>query len=133
VHRFPIISVTTLETKQSETLGWVAVSPAPDFMISPSAAIIELSIALADSRSLARVTYAGGYVLPGATAGVGQTALPADLEQATVEQCCYWYQRRQQLGLVSVSGDGGSVSQYRTLDLLPSVSAVLSKYERLML
>lgn len=36
-------------------------------------------------RLPARVTYTGGYVLPGAQVGAGQAALPADLESAAVE------------------------------------------------
>jgi hypothetical protein len=34
------------------------------------------------TAGLGRVTYTGGYVLPGASPGAGQTALPDDLESA---------------------------------------------------
>ena len=40
--------------------------------------------------STCRLTYTGGYVLPGDTPGPGQTPLPDDLEQAAVEQCAAW-------------------------------------------
>ena len=133
--RFPVLSVDTLETKDNEATGWVAVADQdmPDILIGERLNVIELSSAVGNSRNLARVTYAAGYILPGCAAVNGVSPLPPDLEQAVVEQVCYWYQRRNQLGLVSVSGDGGSVSQFRTLDLLPSVAAVVRKYERMIL
>ena len=56
---------------------------------SPDATLAELAaLALwpALGVQVARVTYTGGYVLPGATPGAGQAALPADLEWAAVEQ-----------------------------------------------
>jgi hypothetical protein len=54
------------------------------------------------------------------------------LEQACVEQVVYWYQRRTQLGLVSISSEGGLgvVQQFQSSDLLPQVSAMIKKYER---
>jgi hypothetical protein len=132
VDRYPIVSIALWETKQTEALGWVAASPTPDCVIGPNGSVIELAMALADNKSLARVTYAGGYILPGGAAVGGVPALPDDLEQAVVEQTVYWYQRRTQLGLVSMSGDGGSISQYKNLDFLPNVAAIIRKYERLV-
>jgi hypothetical protein len=101
-----------------------------EYLLNPTKSIVELAAPLGTSRQLGRVTFAGGYVLPGNTPGTGQTALPAELEQAAIEQCAYWYQRRDQLGLTSVSGEGGSISNFTALDLLPGVRAVLNKYER---
>ena len=42
----------------------------------------------------------------------------------------YSYQRRAQLGLMSVSNDSGIVQQFQSSDLLPQVRAVLNHYER---
>jgi hypothetical protein len=61
------------------------------------ACVISLLTPLGIASQQARVTYTGGYVLPGATPGAGQTALPAELEQACVEQAAYWYQNRHRL------------------------------------
>jgi len=97
---------------------------------APQRCVIELASPLGLECELGRVTYRGGYVLPGATAAEGQTALPDDLEQACVEQAAYWYQRRTQLGLVSIASEGSIVQQFQTSDLLPQVTAVLKHYER---
>jgi hypothetical protein len=134
VDRYPLISVAGFETKSNEADGWQAVTGAdvPDFLIGPAGNIIELSEQLGSSRQVARVTFAGGYSLPGTT-NTGVPALPDDLEQSVIEQVCYWYQRRAQLGVTSMSGDGGSVSFFSKLDLLPGVQAVIKRYERYML
>src|SRR5258708_6563074 len=86
VDRYPIEQVALFELKDSEAAGWVAPSPAPDYLISSARSLVTLSGAIGNRAQLARVTYDGGYVLPGTAPGSGQTALPDDLEQAVVEQ-----------------------------------------------
>ena len=77
------------------------------------------------------MTYTGGYILPGVAPTGNQVPLPDELELACVEQVAYWYQRRSQLGLVSVTAEGGgTVQQFQSSDLLPQVRAVLKRYER---
>jgi hypothetical protein len=127
--RPPIESVSAFHLKTNETEGWV---PQPDveYLLAPQRCVIELAEPLGLYCELGRVTYSGGYVLPGVTAADGQTALPDDLEQACVEQAAYWYQRRTQLGLVSIASEGSIVQQFQTSDLLPQVRAVLKHYER---
>lgn len=129
VDRPPIESVTSFHLKENETTGWVLQSDIV-YLIGPQANLIELSIALGTREQIAKVTFAGGYVLPGTTPGAGQTALPSDLEHAAQEQTVYWFQNRERLGLSNVSAEGGSLSQFGSLNLLPSVAAVLKKYER---
>jgi hypothetical protein len=133
VDRYPIEAVTGFALKTTEAEGWVWQDSAPDHVLSPSRNIIELTAPLGSHRQLGRVVFDGGYVLPGSAPAVGQTFLLEDLEQSVIEQIAYWYQRRNQLGLVSVSGDGGSIQQFRSLDLLPNVQAVVRSYERFML
>ena len=72
----------------------------------------------------------GGYVLPGATPGPGQTPLPDDLEQACVEQCAFWFQNKDRLGLKTHWPSGEAYRQFATQDLLESVQAVLARYRR---
>ena len=127
---YPIESVTRFEAKESEAAGWQELDPAPDFLIRQHC-VISLSAPLsAIVSSLLRVTYAGGYVLPGATPAAGQTPLPADLEQAATEQVAYWFQNRDRLGVIREWPKGGIYRQFVDLDLLPGVRAVLKHYER---
>jgi len=126
----PIELVSKFELKSTESEGWTLLS-AIDYLISPQKTLLELAQPLGQSGQLGRVTYTGGYILPGGTpASAGQTPLPDDLEQACIEQVAYWYQRRAQLGLMSVSNDSGIVQQFQSSDLLPQVKSVLKHYER---
>jgi len=131
--RYPIEAVTKLELKSNETEGWVE-QTGIDYLIR-RACVISLSQPLNYQLStinspLARVTFTGGYVLPGDTVGAGQTALPDDLEQAAVEQVAAWFQTRDVLGLIRNRPWQGTYQQYAQLDLLPNVKVVLTRYER---
>ena len=79
---------------------------------------------------LARVTYTGGYVLPGTAPAAGQTALPADLESAAIEQVAAWYQQRDKLGLVRYWPSGGIFLVFAQLPLLAQVTASLRPHQR---
>jgi hypothetical protein len=123
---YPIESVASFDLKTTETDGWQAITPNH---LLRNACVISLQQQPGCRSQQARVTYTGGYVLPGDTIGAGQTALPDDLEQACVEQVAYWFQNRNTLGLLSVTvGSGAHVAQ---IDLLPGVAEVLTKYTRM--
>jgi len=133
---FPIESVTKFELKSNETDGW-SEQTGVKYLIR-RACVISLvspfSMLLAPgSPLLARVTYTGGYVLPGDTPAAGQTALPDDLEQAAIEQVAYWFRNREKTGLIRSWEHEGSYLVFLQSDLLLEVRAVLKKYERFLL
>src|SRR5882672_9766741 len=129
---YPIESVTKFETKTSESAGWIE-QTSVEYLIRRSCIIsLAESVPWQVSRDgIARVTYTGGYLLPGTTPSAGQTALPSDLEQAAVEQVAYWFQNREALGLTRLWPHGGTYEQLSGLDLLPSVEAVLHRHQRM--
>ncbi len=124
----PIESITAWHLKTTETEGWVALA-VPDFLIRRGC-VVSLPVALGTWQQQGRITYDGGFVLPDAEPGPEQIPLPADLEQGCIEQCTYWFQNRNRLGMTAVSGEGGSIQNFSTLDLLPNVKATLKKHER---
>lgn len=130
VDRYPIESVTSFHLKTNETEGWVA--EVSDYLISGSRAIVTLPASLGTQEQLLRVTFAGGFVLPDSTPSAGQTALPDEIEQSCIEQAAYLWQRKNELGLTSVSADNSSIQQFAAMDLLPGVKEVLKKFERMM-
>src|SRR5438445_7497144 len=79
----PIEAVSKFELKSNEAEGWVE-QTSVEYILRNSS-VISLTNRLGSWRQQCRVTYTGGYVLPGATPGAGQTPLPADLEQAVIE------------------------------------------------
>jgi hypothetical protein len=136
---YPIESVTKFETKQNETDGWIEQSTV-EFLVRRGCVIsllsplsLLLSSPASSSSAIARVTYTGGYVLPGTTPSTGQTALPDDLEQAAVEQTASWFQHREKLGLIRNWPHEGTYEQFSQLDLLAEVKAVLDRYSRMVL
>lgn len=132
---YPIESVTKFEIKTSESGGWEEVQPAPDYLIRKGCVISLQSHfpIINNQQSTIRLTYTGGYYLagdPGYEAAAIEHRLPADLEQAAVEQIAYWFQNRDKLGAVRYWPKGGIYEQFADLDLLPSVRAVLFQYRR---
>ena len=130
---YPIESVTKFELKSSETDGW-SERTGVKYLLR-RACVISLSSPLSTINyqpSTCRVTYTGGYVLPGTSPGAGQTALPDDLEQAAVEQVAFWFRNRDNTGLLRSWPHDGTYQAFLQSDLLLEVKAVLKKYERFL-
>jgi hypothetical protein len=125
---YPLEAVSKFELKSNETEGWIE-RTGVDYLIRNSC-VISLNTRLGTDNQQGRITYTGGYVLPGATPGAGQTALPNDLEQAAVEQVAYWYRNKDTLGLIRNWPSGGTYQVFARAELLPSVEASLKPYER---
>jgi len=127
---YPIESVSKFELKSTEAGGWIE-QTGVDYVIRHGCVIaLRLALPGASSPALARVTYTGGYVLPGTTPASGQTALPDDLEQASVEQVASWFLNRDKLGLIRRWPKGGIYEQFIQTELLPAVTEVLKGYVR---
>ena len=132
---YPIETVTKFELKFTEAAGWQEQQPAPDYLIHRPC-IISLPFAICHLPSalpLARVTYTGGYVLPGTVPSAGQTPLPDDLENAAIEQVAYWFQTRDTLGLDTIWPHFGTYQKFAQSPLLASVQEVLTHHRRFTL
>lgn len=135
--RYPIESIDRFDVMANFGDGWEEQTDV-EYLIRRAgeiACMVCFPSALGSSDEVARITYAGGYVMPGGTVGSGQTALPSGIEQAAIEQLVNWYQNKDRLGLANVSGQGGSVaanpiSVVAPLDLLPQVHNLLRSYVR---
>ena len=133
---YPIETVTRFELKLSEAGGWVE-QTGVEYLIR-NGCILSLAAPLAGlqpwpralQQGQARVTYTGGYLLPGSGPVPGATPLPPDLEQAAVEQSAFWFQTRSDLGVLRQWPQGGPYRQFADLDLLPSVRQTLGRYAR---
>lgn len=131
--RPPLESVTSFELKSNETDGWEAQADV-DYIARKTlgGCILSLSAPLGSYRQRVRVTYAGGYVLPGTSPSGSQTALPDEIEHACVEQVVFWYQNRTRLGLSSTNEQGvvfvGDIQQ--PPPLLAHVKAALASHVR---
>ncbi len=133
---FPIETVTRFESKIAEREGWLE-QAGINYLIRKNC-IISLATAFADlpppngsaHAAIVRVTYTGGYLLPGSEEVPGATPLPADLAQAAVEQVAFWFQTRNELGVIRQWPRSGDYRQLADTDLLPSVRQILRTYNR---
>jgi len=134
---YPIESVTKFELKQNETDGWIEQTDV-EFIIRKGCTIsLKSQLPVLSSFSgggndfgLARITYTGGFLLPGSADVPSATRLPSDIEQAAIEQAAAWFYRKDQIGLEIRWDKGGAYLRLSQLDLLPQVRAVLRRYER---
>ena len=128
---YPIETVTKFELKSTESTGWQEITPAPDYLIR-SSCIISLLSPLRIPHSALRVLYAGGYVLPGDNLqpSTSNFQLPADLENAAIEQVAYWFQTRDNVGLDTIWPHFGTYQEFAQLPLLLPVQEVLTHHRR---
>lgn len=128
---YPVESILSFEVKESESAGWVVQAEVE--AIVRRRCVVSLPFALGTALQQARMTYTGGYVLPGTVPGEGETALPTEIEQAAVEQVAYWFQMRNSVGVWRSWPVNGDYKVYADPDLLPSVRAVLARHTRFLL
>jgi len=125
---YPIESVASFAVKESESAGWVVQTGLEPLI--RSGCVVSLPLVLGYSWMRARMTYTGGYVLPGATLVPGAAVLPKDLEKAVIEQVAFWFQSRKLLGVLKSWPATGEYVQYEDVDLLPGVREVWGRYKR---
>jgi hypothetical protein len=126
---YPVEAVSKFEVKESEAAGWVEQTGVEHLV--RGGCVISLTAQLSPLGSqVARVTYTGGYVLPGTAPGPGQTALPADLENAATEQVAVWSYNRDKFGLIRHWPSGGTYVVLSQMPLLMWVAATLRRYQR---
>jgi len=80
-----------------------------------------------------QVIYRGGFAAADAVLGEGETALPDDIREAAIEQACLFFKRKDDLGLSSVSFEGGSIQKFNNMELFPFVRDTLDLYKLIVL
>lgn len=132
LRRYPVVSITSIkESTLYDFDSAEALTADTDYRIlngGKNGIVLRL---LGDWFSLAdnvQAVYRGGYAAAGASLGAGETALPDDIREAAIEQACFLFKRRDDLGLAGVSFEGGSITKYAPVDLLPLVKHALDQY-----
>lgn len=131
IKSYPIETLTSFELKNNETAGWEIQSGIG--YVLRSLCIVSLNAPLGTAQDQARITYTGGYVLPGTSPGANQMALPTAIEDACVRQVCHWYRSRNTEGVASASTGGSSIAWDAKSPLLPVVQFDLQGYRRMQL
>lgn len=130
--RYPIISITSIKDASDYDFdnaeAWVADE---DYRIvaNGTKGILYTLLGYWDEvPDSIQVIYRGGYCPAGSSPGVGETAVPDDLREAAILQAVYNFQRKDDLGLQTVSGTGGSIAKPGDADLLGQVKRILDDY-----
>lgn len=120
VRRIPIASVTSLYDDTERLYAAASLIAAADYTFIAEQGIVQLDGSnFSKGINNIKVVYKGGYTV---------ATIPGDLKLACVMQTAFTFKRRDQIGLSSLSGQGGSVSVYQPMELLPEVRAILNGY-----
>jgi len=92
--------------------------------------VYRLHVSWSSAIDSIQVIYRGGYCAAGQAPVVGETAMPADLREAAIEQASFLFKRRDDIGLSSVGHDGGSINKFSAVKLLPMVADILKIYRK---
>jgi hypothetical protein len=133
--RYPIESITKVETKASELTGWLEVTTQAVQQIKETSGWLYFGGMLGDWTTRVRVTYTGGYwydtseaettVIP-----VGATALPHDLKMAWALQARITWAGVDKLGN-SIARGAQKMPELAPLDLV--VERLLGPHRRYVL
>jgi hypothetical protein len=132
--RYPVISVTSIkEALDYDFDSATALTVDSDYRLVRAGAngiIYRPYGSWPSVEDSVQAIYRGGYCPAGQAPGDGEFALPSDLREASIEQASFLFKRRDDIGLTGVSFEGGSISKFSAMDLLPMVKKILDAYRR---
>lgn len=135
--RYPVISITSI--KESYTFDFdneTALTENTDYRLvkaGKNGIIYRVYSKWVEVEDGIQVVYRGGFCPAGQTLGSGETAMPDDLREAAIEQASFIFKRKDDIGLAGVGFEGGSISKFSAMELLPMVKQTLDDYRKPML
>jgi hypothetical protein len=131
VNRYPIISITSIkEATDYDFTNATALVADDDYRLIAlgKKGILYSLLGSWDSEpDSVQIVYRGGYCGADLTPDTGETAVPADLREAAILQSVWIFQRKDDMGLLNISGVGGSISKQIDMTLLPYVQRLLDR------
>jgi len=136
LNRYPVISITSI--KEASDYDFTAAESLvlnTDYRPVNSGLngiILRLNADWLAGEDVIEVVYRGGYCGAGEAASQGEYKLPDELREAAIQQSCFMFKRKDDLGLSAISSQGGSISKFADVELLPLVKQTLdnSKYKK---
>jgi len=136
LRRYPIVSITSItESLTYDFDGAAAMIANSDYRMvnaGRKGIVYSLLCDFSDYQDSIRFIYRGGYCSAGQTPGEGEYFMPADLREAAIEQASFIFKRKDDIGLSGVGFEGGSISKFSPMDLLPMVKKILDSYRRVL-
>lgn len=119
VRRPPITSVATIHDDTERSFGSDTLIASTDYIVKTNFIQLDSGQRFGNGVGNIQVVYAGGYTIK---------TLPDDLKFACVMQTVFLYKRKETMGVLSISGAGGSISQNAPMKLLPEVEEAIQPY-----
>jgi len=134
LNRYPVVSITLIKQAINYDFDSAdALTADSDYRLvgnGRSGIIYRMFISWLEVPDSIQVVYKGGFCSAGQTPGEGEFAMPADLREAAIEQASFIFKRKDDIGLSGTGFQGGSISKFSAMDLLPMVKKVLDNYRR---
>ena len=135
LRRYPVVSITSIkEALTYDFAGETALTEDEDYHLmsgGKKGILYRIFMNWSRTRDSVQVIYKGGYCSAGQAPGAAEFAMPADLREAAIEQATFIFKRKDDIGLASVSFEGGSINKFSPMVLLPMVKTILDDYRRL--
>ena len=132
--RYPVVSITSIKQALDydfDNVDALIVNEGYRLLSAgKNGIIISIYLNWAETPDSIQVVYTGGYCSAGQTPGDGEYAMPADLREAAIEQVTFFFKRKDDIGLSGVGFQGGSISKFSAMDLLPIVKNILDSYRK---
>lgn len=119
VKRPPIATVTSIHDDVDRDFDSTTLVDADYYVVFDDRVEMKYSAFTKGLKNI-KIIYSGGY---------STATLPADIRLAAMMQVAFVFKRRADLGLVGISGEGGSISVQSPMKLLPEVEATLQPYK----
>lgn len=134
LNRYPVIAITSVkEAWDRDFDSATALTAEEDYWpmsLGKNGILYREAIRWPVKPDSIQVIYRGGYAAAGEEPGSSETALPAEIREAALQQATFIYKRRDDIGLSGVGFEGGSISKFAAMKLLPDVEEVLKQYRR---
>ncbi len=132
--RYPVVSITSIKQALDYDFDSAdAMTADTDYRLvagGKKGIIYRIYSSWFETADSVQAIYRGGYCSAGQTPGDGEFALPADLREAAIEQASFIFKRKDDIGLTGVGFEGGSISKFGSMDLLPMVKKILDNYKK---
>ena len=134
LNRYPLIAITSIKEAWDRDFDNAVALTAEDeywpMSLGKNGIIFREAIVWPRKADSIQVIYRGGYTAAGETPGSSEIALPAEIREAAIMQATMVYKRRDDIGLSAVGFEGGSMTKFQAMKLLPDVEEVLKQYRR---
>lgn len=135
--RYPIVSITSIKEALDFSFASAAVLVADtdyrQLAGGERGMLYRIYMNWSQVPDSVQIIYRGGYCSAGQTPDTGEHGLPPDLREAAIEQASFIFKRKDDIGLSGVGFEGGSISKFSAMKLLPMVEEILKKYRRISL